>query len=321
MRHLAPAEQRQALLRHLLGVDVQNDLPPFRIVRHEHVADRVVAGLRQMRCRVLRPCARRTCAASAPGCRRRRRRAGRRRPRRDVRDCRGSRVASSTILCDLRPLMSAMKPTPQESFSWRGSNRPLAAGTVGHNGNSTGESLTVRSAGEALAPTSNRCVPIVVSAVRPCRPPAHLPRARPKCRDANFKPSREGRHPLRVPLAGPSRDRSVWRHSKAIYRPQPRACRQLGQQCCPNMPKPCSGRKSGLPKSTAFLAVCCPSRRGHVTRGPRLLVQRNRIALLRVRRSHEETHVLRQRQHGRNGAGNPRRVGQGQHRLCARLRQ
>ena len=34
--------------------------------------------------------------------------------------------ASSTILCDLRPLMSAIKPTPQESFSCAGSNRPKA---------------------------------------------------------------------------------------------------------------------------------------------------------------------------------------------------
>ena len=32
--------------------------------------------------------------------------------------------ASSTILCDLRPLMSAMKPTPQEAFSSAGSNSP-----------------------------------------------------------------------------------------------------------------------------------------------------------------------------------------------------
>src|SRR5579862_147380 len=32
--------------------------------------------------------------------------------------------ASSTILCDLRPLISAMNPTPQESFSSAGSNRP-----------------------------------------------------------------------------------------------------------------------------------------------------------------------------------------------------
>src|SRR5580704_3156822 len=32
--------------------------------------------------------------------------------------------ASSTIWCDLRPLISAMNPTPQESFSSAGSNRP-----------------------------------------------------------------------------------------------------------------------------------------------------------------------------------------------------
>ena len=32
--------------------------------------------------------------------------------------------ASSTILCDLRPLISAINPTPQESFSSAGSNRP-----------------------------------------------------------------------------------------------------------------------------------------------------------------------------------------------------
>ena len=44
MRHLAPAEQRQSFLRHLLGVDVQDDLPPFRIVRHEQIADCVFAG-------------------------------------------------------------------------------------------------------------------------------------------------------------------------------------------------------------------------------------------------------------------------------------
>src|SRR5579863_1025267 len=32
--------------------------------------------------------------------------------------------ASSTIWCDLRPFMSAINPTPQESFSSAGSNRP-----------------------------------------------------------------------------------------------------------------------------------------------------------------------------------------------------
>src|SRR4051794_32981633 len=79
--------------------------------------------------------------------------------------------------------MSAIKPTPQESFSWRGSNRPLAAGTCRHNGNSTGESLTARYAREALPPTSNRCVVIVdlmVSGVGL----AHLPCSRhdPRCK-------------------------------------------------------------------------------------------------------------------------------------------
>jgi hypothetical protein len=47
VRHLAPAEQDEALLRHLLGIDVEDQLPPFRIVRHEHEAGRVVAGLGQ----------------------------------------------------------------------------------------------------------------------------------------------------------------------------------------------------------------------------------------------------------------------------------
>ncbi len=36
--------------------------------------------------------------------------------------------ASSISLCDLRPLMSAMKPTPQESLSSAGSYRPCADG-------------------------------------------------------------------------------------------------------------------------------------------------------------------------------------------------
>ncbi len=47
MRHVAPAEQRQAFLRDLLRIGIEDDLPPFGIVRHEHGADRVVAGLGQ----------------------------------------------------------------------------------------------------------------------------------------------------------------------------------------------------------------------------------------------------------------------------------
>ncbi len=41
------------------------------------------------------------------------------------------RRPSWTIKCDLRPLISAMKPTPQESLSSAGSYRPAAAGTPG----------------------------------------------------------------------------------------------------------------------------------------------------------------------------------------------
>ncbi len=37
-------------------------------------------------------------------------------------------IASDTIWCDFLPLMLAMKPTPQESFSSDGSYRPSAAG-------------------------------------------------------------------------------------------------------------------------------------------------------------------------------------------------
>jgi hypothetical protein len=62
--------------------------------------------------------------------------------------------ASATIWCDLRPLMSAMKPTPHESLSSAGSYIPRAGGTpgsaVGHD--VTAARLTSRSTPEALRP-------------------------------------------------------------------------------------------------------------------------------------------------------------------------
>ena len=67
-----------------------------------------------------RPCAG-SCPASGSGCRRRRRCSPRSRRRRDgwrlIRTC----SACCTIACDLRPLMSTTKPTPQASCSCRGS--------------------------------------------------------------------------------------------------------------------------------------------------------------------------------------------------------
>ena len=47
-RHLAPAEQRQPLARDHLGIDVADDLPPIMVARHEQIADRVFARLRQL---------------------------------------------------------------------------------------------------------------------------------------------------------------------------------------------------------------------------------------------------------------------------------
>jgi hypothetical protein len=192
VRHLAPAEQRQAFLRHLLGIDVLNDLPPLRIVRHEHRADRVVAGLGQRDCRVCR-------LADEELVRRLHQNAGAVAGARVGADCAAmleiaeDRDRVLDDLVRLAPLMSAMKPTPQESFSWRGSNRPFACGTVGQSGNSTGESLTVRSAGEAeFTPTSNRCVLMAFLATRAAlRGRTFVVRGR--SRDAISEPSREGR--------------------------------------------------------------------------------------------------------------------------------
>ena len=95
--HLAPAQERHALALDHLGLDVADHLPPVRIARHEERADRVFAGLGQGESRAVPPPWRRTCAGSAPECRRRRRRAGRRRPRRDARDCRGWRAHPRSV--------------------------------------------------------------------------------------------------------------------------------------------------------------------------------------------------------------------------------
>ena len=46
-RHVAPAEQRQALVLDRLLDDLLGDLPPVLVARHEEVADAVLAGLRQ----------------------------------------------------------------------------------------------------------------------------------------------------------------------------------------------------------------------------------------------------------------------------------
>ena len=47
-RHIAPAKHRKPLARDHLGIDVANDLPPVRILRHEQIADCVFARLWQL---------------------------------------------------------------------------------------------------------------------------------------------------------------------------------------------------------------------------------------------------------------------------------
>ena len=123
-RHVAPAEKLHAFLRRDCRVGVHDLLRarPLRAAgtaRRPH-SGRVRAGRSRSRraflaknlcgvcTRMPAPSPARGSAPTAPRC------------------SRLSRMvsASSTILCDLRPLMSAMKPTPQESFSCAGSNSP-----------------------------------------------------------------------------------------------------------------------------------------------------------------------------------------------------
>ena len=124
-----------------------------------------------------------------------------------------------------------------------------------------------------------------------------LVRGVPKGRDANLKPSREGR--LFGPFIGPSRDRPF----VAGRRPARRTGKwdSIAVLICL---KPALCARAGCREIHRLLAVCCPWPLGHVTRGPWKMPQRNRIALFRPRRQ-ETVHVFRERQYGRGGACDP----------------
>jgi len=169
--------------------------------------------------------------------------------------------ASSTSLCDFRPLMSAMNPTPQESFSSVGSNsrnfaRPLASSRF--------------LAPLAAASNGSRRAPRRI--VRGAAPPHPLPRAE----------SREGVAPKGEPLNSGGNLRAAWRPRLLLRhrttRPRPggwrsrispptfssrfagRAARgcfatghKLGQQCCPMLNIANSGHKhKGEPRLRCF---------------------------------------------------------------------
>ena len=157
----------------LLGVDVQDDLPPFRIVRHEHEADRVVAGLGQRDAELVGLAHEELV----------------RRLHQDAGAVAGARVGADR---------AAMLEIAQDRDRVLDDLVRLAALDVGDEADAAGillearieqaaarparsaraesrrrESFTVRSAGEALTPTSNRCVLIVVLR---CSGPAGLRR-------------------------------------------------------------------------------------------------------------------------------------------------
>ena len=101
LRDVAPAEQHEALADDHVLVDVADDLAPVRVARHEQLADGVFAGLGQGEAETRRLPWRKTCAESAPECRRRRPCADRRRWRRGVRGCRecAGRLRRSGATC------------------------------------------------------------------------------------------------------------------------------------------------------------------------------------------------------------------------------
>ena len=130
VRHVAPADKSQPLALDHLGIGIADDLPPVRLARHEQLPDGVVARVRQLEvglgclaeknlCGICTnmpaPSPMRGSAPTAPRC------------SRLQRIC----SPSSTIWCDLRPLMSAMKPTPQASLSSAGSYSPCGSGVPG----------------------------------------------------------------------------------------------------------------------------------------------------------------------------------------------
>jgi hypothetical protein len=174
-------------------------------------------------------------------------------------------------------LMLAMKPTPQESFSWRGSNRPFSAGTPGQSGTVCTESFPVRSAGEAERPTPtcpNRV--LIVDPVMPAGRSTGAPLVRgaqaPRCKTQSIRV--RGGLP---PLAGPSRDRSSWRcrrRSAGAVEARP-ANRTAMLSYYARTACRC---KSEHRRNPTLLALCCPARWRDVTRGPRSMPQRNRIA-------------------------------------------
>ena len=117
-------------------------------------------------------------------------------------------IPSSMILWDLRPLMSAMKPTPQASRSWAGSNRPEAAGRP--------------AMGAVLAAVAPATTPALTLSMRSVDIAAPSP-------FAGLTPA------IRLPYAPPGAFRGTQRRTsvRRMHAHEPRNVRMIGKHDCP----------------------------------------------------------------------------------------
>ena len=191
------------------------------------------------------------------------------------------RSPSSTIRCDLRPLMSAMNPTPQESLSSAGSYSPCASGVPGsavdpRNGVSSRKlgaasrliipALCFRSLiSSCLAGAARglRRTHLVRSAQRPCGPRTTALEEGQPCPVSCRRGCSRWAPPMSAPPGRPP--------------PWPPL---LGQQCCPNRPCQILHRHTrlvhaGMAGTFRFVAA---APRQQARRGPRAPRSRNAVA-------------------------------------------
>src|SRR5580700_1575064 len=143
--------------------------------------------------------------------------------------------ASSTILCDLRPLISAINPTPQESFSSAGSNRPKPDALIVVLALPAGTRIPCSGAG-AIHPAQVR----IALRARAINSFWRQPSCRSKACGCFFAAVRRA---LALPAADPRAPPPAFpkRGEKGGMAAR-NAGHQLGQQCCP-MPNMANSRR------------------------------------------------------------------------------
>ncbi len=189
--------------------------------------------------------------------------------------------ASSTILCDLRPLMSAMNPTPQESLSSAGSYRPCGSGVPGSavepsNGAASRERVAVR-----RSTNPARLLSLLISSC-PAGEAHHLRRTRLlRC----AAQERRGQRATDLEKGSLARPSPPWLLPLGATDVSPSLKAGtvpplLGQQCCPNRPCQILPRHTrlvyaGFTRTFRFVAAALPDQ---ARRGPRAAAWRNAVA-------------------------------------------